>query len=127
MFPWVGDQDDRPAANRPASPSGNADHPARLGAGREPVGCPAADQGHAYAQTNLGVLYREGRGVTQDNAEALKLYTLAATQDDAEALEVGIEEASKLAKRIRESAQGLYLMPPFGNASIAERVMESVR
>ena len=31
----MGDQDDRPAANRPAQPSGNADHPARRDAGGE--------------------------------------------------------------------------------------------
>ncbi len=47
--------------------------------------------------------------------------------DDAAALEVGVEEAQKLARRIKDCAQGLYLMPPFGSAVIAERVMESVR
>ncbi len=52
---------------------------------------------------------------------------MAETSDDAEALEVGVQEAQKLAARIRQSAQGLYLMPPFGNAIIAERVLESVR
>lgn len=52
---------------------------------------------------------------------------MAEAPDDASALEVGIEEAQKLSKRIKECAQGLYLMPPFGSATIAERVMESVR
>lgn len=52
---------------------------------------------------------------------------MAETSDDASALEVGVEEAQKLAKRIKECAQGLYLMPPFGSAIVAERVMESVR
>lgn len=52
---------------------------------------------------------------------------MAEASDDQAALEVGIEEAQKLGRRIRETAQGLYLMPPFGSASIAERVMESVR
>jgi homocysteine S-methyltransferase len=48
---------------------------------------------------------------------------IAAAPDDAAALEVGIEEARTLADAIRQSAQGLYLMPPFGNPAIAARVM----
>jgi len=52
---------------------------------------------------------------------------MADAASDTDAVEVGIEEACKLAVRIKECAQGLYLMPPFGNASVAERVMESVR
>lgn len=47
--------------------------------------------------------------------------------DDEAALEIGVEEAQKLAIKIKSCAQGLYLMPPFGSAAIAERVMESVR
>jgi homocysteine S-methyltransferase len=46
--------------------------------------------------------------------------------DDESALEIGIEEAQKLSRRIREMAQGLYLMPPFGSHVIAERVMQAV-
>ena len=45
----------------------------------------AADQGDAYAQYNLGQMYREGRGVPKDYAEAAKLYRLAADQGDVEA------------------------------------------
>jgi hypothetical protein len=52
---------------------------------------------------------------------------MADAPDDEAALEVGIEEAHKLARTIKECAQGLYLMPPFGSAVIAERVMEAVR
>jgi methionine synthase / methylenetetrahydrofolate reductase(NADPH) len=52
---------------------------------------------------------------------------MADSEDDAEALEIGVEEARKLAQAIRGCAQGLYLMPPFGSHSIAERVMEAVR
>jgi len=48
---------------------------------------------------------------------------IAGAPDDATALEIGIEEAQALARTIRASAQGIYLMPPFGNHSIAERVM----
>lgn len=32
----------------------------------------AAEQGDAQAQTNLGVAYANGRGVRQDDAEAVK-------------------------------------------------------
>jgi TPR repeat protein len=33
---------------------------------------PLAEQGHAVAQSNLGFLYRTGKGVPQDDAEAVK-------------------------------------------------------
>jgi TPR repeat protein len=41
---------------------------------------PLAEQGYAAAQTNLGTMYAEGQGVTQDHQEALKWYRLAAAQ-----------------------------------------------
>ena len=37
-------------------------------------------QGDAGAQADLGVMYGEGRGVPQDNAEAAKWYRLVAVQ-----------------------------------------------
>ena len=40
----------------------------------------AADQGHAYAQYNLGWMYDNGRGVPEDDAEAVRWYRLAADQ-----------------------------------------------
>ena len=40
-------------------------------------------QGNAYAQSNLGVMYECGHGVTQDYAEAVKWYKLAAVQGNA--------------------------------------------
>lgn len=40
----------------------------------------AASQNYAPAQTWLGVCYEEGKGVDQDNEEALRLYRLAADQ-----------------------------------------------
>ena len=40
----------------------------------------AADQGYAYAQYNLGVMYENGQGVPQDYAEAVRWYRLAADQ-----------------------------------------------
>ena len=45
----------------------------------------AAEQGDAAAQINLGVMYAEGRGVPQDDAEAVRWFRLAAEQRDAEA------------------------------------------
>ena len=44
-----------------------------------------ADQGHAGAQTALGERYEEGRGVAQDNEEAVRWYRLAAAQGHARA------------------------------------------
>lgn len=40
----------------------------------------AAEQGDAKAQYNLGVMCREGRGVPQDNQQALSWYRKAAEQ-----------------------------------------------
>ena len=41
---------------------------------------PLAEQGHAQAQFNLGLMYDNGKGVPQDYAEAVKWYRLAAEQ-----------------------------------------------
>lgn len=40
----------------------------------------AAEQGDAWAQTELGTLYAEGRGVPHDDTEAVKWYRQAAEQ-----------------------------------------------
>ena len=45
----------------------------------------AADQGDAEAQYNLGVIYNNGEGVPEDDAEAVKWYRLAAEQGYAKA------------------------------------------
>ena len=44
---------------------------------------PLAKQGHAKSQYNLGVMYRDGQGVTQDYKTAVKWYRLAAKQGHA--------------------------------------------
>jgi len=44
---------------------------------------PLAEQGHAFAQTNVGLMYANGEGVPQDYAEAVRFYRLAAEQGDA--------------------------------------------
>ena len=46
---------------------------------------PLADQGHAGAQYNLGLMYANGRGVVEDDAEAVRWYRLAADQGHADA------------------------------------------
>ncbi|MDG0982686.1 MAG: tetratricopeptide repeat protein [Tateyamaria sp.] len=46
---------------------------------------PLAEKGNASAQTNLGVMYRTGKGVPKDYAEAVEWYRLAAEQGHASA------------------------------------------
>ena len=46
---------------------------------------PLAEQGDAGAQTNLGVMYGNGEGVTQDYKEAVKWYRKSAEQGNADA------------------------------------------
>jgi len=43
---------------------------------------PLAEQGDTQAQNNIGDMYDKGRGVPQDNAEAVKWYRKAAEQGD---------------------------------------------
>ena len=45
----------------------------------------AAEQGHAKAQNNLGVMYRHGRGVDKSGSSAMRWFAKAAAQ--------GFEEA----------------------------------
>ena len=47
----------------------------------------AADLGHTSAQYNLGVLYRDGRGVEQSFERAIELFTskMAAANEDTSA------------------------------------------
>ena len=45
----------------------------------------AAEQGHAKAQYNLGLMYDNGRGVLQDYKQAVKWYRLAAEKGIAKA------------------------------------------
>ena len=46
---------------------------------------PLADQGNADAQNSLGAMFRNGEGVPQNYAEAMKWFRLAADQGDAAA------------------------------------------
>ena len=44
---------------------------------------PLAEQGHAKSQYNLGVMYRDGQGVTKDYKTAVEWFRLAAKQGHA--------------------------------------------
>ena len=46
---------------------------------------PLAEQGDSDAQYFLGVMYKNGQGVPQDDAESVQWYRLAANQGDADA------------------------------------------
>ena len=55
----------------------------------------SAQQGDARAQYNLGVMYANGEGVRQDDAEAVRWWRLAAEQGDAGAqLNLGVMYAN---------------------------------
>lgn len=51
---------------------------------------------------------------------------LAEAPDDEAGLAIGIASAQSLIREARQVAQGLYLMPPFGSATIAAQVMEAL-
>ena len=46
---------------------------------------PLAEDGDSISQYNLGLMYNNGWGVSQDHKEAMKWYTLAAEQGYAKA------------------------------------------
>jgi TPR repeat protein len=54
----------------------------------------AAEQGNAKGQYYLGVMYRDGEGVPQDKAEAMKWFRKAAEQGNSDAKE-WLEKNSK--------------------------------
>ena len=43
---------------------------------------PLAEQGHAQAQVNLGIIYSQSQGVPKDDVQAYRWYTLAVNQGD---------------------------------------------
>jgi homocysteine S-methyltransferase len=46
--------------------------------------------------------------------------------DDATASAIGLEAAETLSQKIKTCADGLYLMPPFGNTSVAVRIIQAL-
>ncbi len=59
----------------------------------------AADQGYAFAQSNLGIMYEQGRGAAKDEREAVRLYRLAAEQGNA----IAAREAKRLSEKLGET------------------------
>ena len=52
---------------------------------------------------------------------------MAEAPDDDTALAIGVSEAQRLCVDVKAKAQGVYLMPPFGNHMIAEQVISAIR
>jgi uncharacterized protein len=80
---------------------------------------PLADRGDARAQSNLGHMYYHGRGVRQDDPEALKWFRAAADQSDAQAqLHLGImyAEGQAVPKDSAEAAKWYLLAADQGDA-----------
>ncbi len=79
----------------------------------------AADQGDASAQSNLGTMYVNGQGVTQDYKEAVRLYRLAADQgDDGAQYNLGLMyfKGQGVAQDDKEAARFYRLAADQGNA-----------
>jgi TPR repeat protein len=64
----------------------------------------AAEQGHLYAQYNLGYMFEHGKGVAKDTAEAIRWYRLAAEQGHVDAQERLNALLSVTRKRARRGA-----------------------
>ena len=81
---------------------------------------PLAEQGHASAQFNLGLMYEYGQGVPQDYKEALKWYRLSAEQGIADAqfnLGVMYEDGLGVPQDDQEAVRWFRLSAEQGNAS----------
>ena len=68
---------------------------------------PLAAQGNASAQYNLGVMYDNGQGVTQDNVYAHMWWNIAASSGDANAVKNRDIVAGKMTAADISKAQGL--------------------
>ena len=80
---------------------------------------PLAEQGDASAQSNLGVMYEQGRGVAQNYREAMRWFRLAAMQGDASAqsnLGVMYFKGQGIAQDFREAMRWYWLGAGQGNA-----------
>jgi len=81
----------------------------------------AADQGNADAQTNLGIMYRDGRGVPQDQNEAALWFRKAAAQGNAKAR--AIEMVAALSPTITSLVKKYETAQPAQAAVDAERLV----
>jgi uncharacterized protein len=80
---------------------------------------PLAEQGDASAQSNLGVMYEQGRGVAQNYREAMRWFRIAAMQGDASAqsnLGVMYFKGQGIAQDFREAMKWYRLGAGQGNA-----------
>ena len=80
----------------------------------------AAEQGVAEAQFRLGVMYATGRGIPQDDQEAVKWFRLAAEQGGADAqytLELRYVRGEGVSQDYQEAAMWLRLAAEQGHAS----------
>src|SRR5436190_19181604 len=80
---------------------------------------PLAEQGDASAQSNLGMMYEQGRGVAQNYREAMRWFRLAAMQGDASAqsnLGVMYYTGQGIAQDFREAMRWYRLGAGQGNA-----------
>ena len=87
----------------------------------------AADQGHAAAQSNLGNMYKQGRGVSQSDKEAAVCYRKAADQGNAEAqynLGAIYLEGQGVPKNIAKALSWFRKAAAQGLPDAAERVTE---
>jgi TPR repeat protein len=92
----------------------NGDYAAALQLSR-----PLADQGDARAQSTLGLIYYGGRGVPQDDNEAVKWFRRAADQDDVVGnfyLGVMFAEGRGVAQDYAEAAKWYRLAANLGDA-----------
>jgi len=79
-----------------------------------------ADQGHDFAQYNLGVMYANGEGVERDVQEAARLYHLAAGQGYADAqynLALMYSNGDGVEQDVKEAARLYRLAANQGDAS----------
>ena len=79
-----------------------------------------AEQGNSFAQYNLGVMYENGEGVSENDADAVKWYRLAAEQGRARAqnnLGVMYENGEGVPENDAETIKWFRLAAGKGNAS----------
>ena len=60
----------------------------------------AAEQGHAFAQSDLGDMYASGEGVPKDSIEALAWYNLAAASGNWSAAEAAVKNRAVLERQL---------------------------
>ena len=79
-----------------------------------------AEQGDVYAQTVLGLMYADGEGVPENDAEAVRWFRLAAEQGTARAqfnLGVMCERGEGVPENDAEAVKGYRLAAEQGDAS----------